>query len=293
MASIKKSHPQNVPGSLFVDTTCIDCGTCFHLGPNLFREARDDKSFVTKQPETKSEWQDAKRAILSCPTNSIGVKDAPEEFKMLGTGLPLLISDDVYYLGYTSRNSFGASSYLIKRKDGNILVDSPRYHPWLVAALESLGGVKKMFLSHQDDVADHKLFNAHFHCDRIIHEDDVTSDTEKVEVILSGEETIQLAPDLQIIMTPGHTKGHMCLLYKEKFLFTGDHIFVDQEHHMLQASKGVCWYSWPVQIQSVEKILKKNYEWVLPGHGGWGHFPNETMKSAIQNLLREMNFRNL
>lgn len=291
MASIKKSHPKNAPGSLYVDTTCIDCGTCFHLAPTIFRENHDDKSVVMKQPENKDEWQKAKQAILSCPTNSIGVQNAPEIFKQLGTGLPVHIAEGVYYLGYTSRNSFGASSYLIKRDEGNILVDSPRYHPWLVQELEKLGGVQKMFLSHQDDVADHKLFCAHFKCERMIHEDEVTADTENVETILKGDGDIQLAKDLTIIMTPGHTKGSMCLLYKDKFLFTGDHLFVDHSHKILLASKGVCWYSWEEQIHSVEKLLKKNYEWILPGHGGWGHFSHS--HQAIQQLLKEMKFRNL
>jgi glyoxylase-like metal-dependent hydrolase (beta-lactamase superfamily II)/ferredoxin len=286
MAQVKKSHPKNVPGPLFVDTTCIDCGTCFHLGPDIFRETRDDKSAVIKQPASNRDWQEAKRAILSCPTNSIGVKDAPEEFKVLSPGLPLLIADHVFYLGYTSRNSFGASSYLIQRPEGNILVDSPRYHPWLVEALEKLGGVKKMFLSHQDDVADHKLFAAHFGCERIIHADEVTSDTENVETIVSGVDAIELDDDLKIIMTPGHTKGHMCLLFQHKFLFTGDHIFVDQEHHLLQASKGVCWYSWEAQIQSVEKLSQEKLEWILPGHGGWGHFPDQAIKIDLKNLLK-------
>lgn len=291
MAVFKKSHPKNVPGSLFVDTSCIDCGTCFHLGPTLFRENHDDKSVVMKQPENKNEWQNAKQSILSCPTNSIGVQNPPEIFKQLGAGLPIHIAEEVYYLGYTARNSFGASSYLIKRPEGNVLVDSPRYHPWLIGELEKLGGVQKMFLTHQDDVADHKLFCAHFKCERIIHEEEITSDTESVEIILHGEEDVSLGKDLVAVMTPGHTKGSMCLLYRDKFLFTGDHLFVDQAHHILEASKGVCWYSWDEQIQSVEKLLKKNYEWILPGHGGWGLFSHS--HQAIQLLLREMKFRNI
>src|SRR5688572_9228930 len=113
MASVEKIHPQSVPGSLFVDTTCIDCGTCFHLGPSIFEEARDDRSFVRAQPATPREWVEAKRAMVSCPTNSIGVTEAPPEFREAPVSLPLLIAENVYYCGYTSRESFGASSYFI------------------------------------------------------------------------------------------------------------------------------------------------------------------------------------
>lgn len=293
MASFEQAHPKNVPGSLFVDTTCIDCETCYHLGPSLFSEYYDDKSVVSKQPESVLEWQKAKRAIISCPTNSIGVRGAPLEFRLLESGLPLQIADGVYYLGHTSKKSFGASSYLIKRDEGNIMVDSPRYHSMLVKELESMGGVKKMFLTHQDDVADHAHFHSHFQCERILHVDDVTAETKEVEIQLQGKGPVQLDHDLKIIVTPGHTKGHMCLLYKNKFLFTGDHIFVNQVNQTLSASKGVCWYSWSLQLSSVEKLAQETFEWVLPGHGGWGHFPQGTVKQAMTNLIKEMHFKEL
>jgi glyoxylase-like metal-dependent hydrolase (beta-lactamase superfamily II)/ferredoxin len=285
MANIKNAHPLNVEGSLFTDTTCIDCGTCFHLGPEIFHEQLD-KSVVVKQPHGPKEWQLAKRAILSCPTNSIGVKGAPEDYKFLGTGLPFEIDQEVYYLGYTSRDSFGASAYLIKRPEGNILVDSPRFHPWLVKEIEAMGGVKFMFLTHQDDVADHQQFHDHFQAQRIIHAKDLSEDTAECEIILQGEESIQFEADLKIIMTPGHSKGHMNLLYKNMFLFTGDHIFVDQDLNTLTSSRGVCWYSWPEQIRSTEKLLSEKFQWVLPGHGGWGYFGVE---GAIQNLKSLIN----
>lgn len=288
MASYQKSHPLNMPGPLFTDTTCIDCGTCYHLGPGFFHENEsDDKSVVMRQPTEPSEWLQAKRAILSCPTNSIGVRNPPEEFKTLGTGLPLEITRGVFYLGYTSRNSFGATSYLLRRDEGNVMVDSPRFHPLLVNELEKLGGLKYMFLSHQDDVADHALFHEHFGCERIIHKDDLTSGTAGCEIILDGSGPVQLDSDLKIIMTPGHTRGHMNLLFKNLFLFTGDHLFVDQEKEEITASQGVCWYSWPQQIQSTEKLLTEEFEWILPGHGGWGYFGSET-KAKLQKLLTRM-----
>ena len=283
MANLQHSHPLNIPGPLFTDTTCIDCGTCYHLGPELFRENSDDKSIVTKQPETAEEWQEAKRAILSCPTNSIGVHEAPHKFKELPAGLPLKISDNVYYLGYTSKDSFGATSYFIQGP--NILVDSPKFHPWLVKALEEMGGVKTMFLSHQDDVADHAKFNEHFGCERIIHKDDLTSDTKESEKILEGEGPWDLGDSLKIIATPGHTKGHLNLLYQDKYLFTGDHLFV--ENDSIRASKGVCWYSWAEQVKSIEKLQHEKFEWVLPGHGGWGFFgvkAQEKLKELIASM---------
>src|SRR5437868_3505788 len=168
MASRNRIHPNNVSGSLFVDLTCIDCGTCFHLGPSLFEEASDEKSFVKGQPVTHEEWVEAKRAILSCPTNSIGVMDPPREFREAKVLLPMLISDNVYYCGYTSKDSFGASSFLIERAEGNVMIDSPRFNSNLANEIEAMGGISTMILTHIDDVADHEKWHQHFGCERII-----------------------------------------------------------------------------------------------------------------------------
>ena len=285
MANIQKAHLQNVLGSLFVDTTCIDCSTCFHLAPEIFQELADGKSVVKHQPHGPKEWLLAKRAILSCPTSSIGVSVAPQEFNHLGSGLPFEISEGVFYCGYTSRHSFGASSYLIVRSEGNVLVDSPRFNSQLVKEIEALGGVRYMFLTHQDDVADHKKFHKFFNCERIIHHDEINPDTQDCEIQLNGSESYLLASDLKIIMTPGHTIGHMNLLYKEKFLFTGDHLFVNPDSGQVRASKSYCWYSWAEQIKSLEKLTQEKFEWILPGHGGWGYFGVEGSHYKIKELV--------
>lgn len=286
MANLEKSHPENIPGPLFTDTTCIDCGTCYHLGPSLFHEFDDEKSVVIQQPVTDEEWLQAKRAILSCPTSSIGVTTPPKIFSTLPPGLPMPITDRVFYLGYTSPQSFGATSYLIRRSQGNILVDSPRYNPQLVKELEQLGGVEYMFLSHEDDVADHEKFQAHFNLKRIIHRDAVSSDTKDSELILEGSDDFILAEDVRILMTPGHTKGHMVLVFDEEYLFTGDHLFVEGEK--LMASRSVCWYSWEEQIRSVEKLQALKVEWILPGHGGWSYFGRQKIQGELENLLNDM-----
>lgn len=200
----KLRHPANVSGPLFADSTCIDCGTCYHFAPELFQEEAQ-ASFVHKQPDSIVEWQRAKNALLSCPTNSIGVKNAPLEFQSTPDSLPQIITEDIYYCGYTARSSFGASSYLIVRPEGNILVDSPKYNTQLVKKLQALGGVTKMLLTHRDDVADHAKFAAHFNCKRVIHQFEVNKDTLGCETILAGEGDWEVAPELKAIFTPGHT----------------------------------------------------------------------------------------
>jgi hypothetical protein len=62
----------------------------------------------------------------------------------------------VYHNGYHSRASYGAASYLVVRDGGNVMVDSPRYFGPLEQKIRALGGIEYMFLSHEDDVADHE-----------------------------------------------------------------------------------------------------------------------------------------
>src|SRR5262245_58503827 len=130
-----------------------------------------------------------------------------------------------------------------------------------------MGGVRWMFLTHRDDVADHEKWAARFKTERIMHHDDVTRRTEDIERVLSGNDSVQLDEDFIAIPTPGHTRGHTVLLYRNRYLFTGDHLWWSPSYQSLHASASVCWYSWPEQTASVERLLEYEFEWVLPGHG--------------------------
>lgn len=283
MAKFELKNKQSVPGPLFVDTTCIDCETCFHIAPDIFAE-KEHLSVVTRQPENLQEWQKSKEAMLSCPTNSIGVKDAPVMFGDAVVRLPRPIVDGIYFCGFTSKDSYGATSYLIRHPQGNILVDSPRFNAQLVKEIELMGGIDLMFLTHQDDVADHQKYHDHFKCKRVIHRDDVQEGTQNCEVILENDEPTILKSNLIAIPTPGHTKGHMCLLFLDRFLFTGDHLFYNRNSNTIYASKNVNWYSWDEQLRSNKKLLDYHFDWIFPGHGGWVHADSEKLKDDINRI---------
>ena len=73
MANRNEKNPGNVPGPFYVDTTCIDCDMCRELAPGTFR--RDDDlgvSIVFQQPLNDEERAQAREAMESCPTNTIG-----------------------------------------------------------------------------------------------------------------------------------------------------------------------------------------------------------------------------
>ncbi|MGB3613800.1 MAG: MBL fold metallo-hydrolase [Elainellaceae cyanobacterium] len=284
MAHLTQRRPENISGDLYVDSSCIDCDTCRWMAPNIFNR-QGEQSAVYCQPQTDDERQKALQALLSCPTASIGTVKPPADIKTVQQQFPLPITDNVYHCGYHSEKSFGAASYFIQRPEGNILVDSPRFTPPLVKQLEALGGVQYLYLTHRDDVADHQKFHDHFGCDRILHEDDITSGTSSIERSLIGDEAITLAPDLIVIPVPGHTKGHTVLLYNNTILFTGDHLAWSPRLNQLYGFHRHCWHSWPQLKQSMQKLTEYSFEWVLPGHGRQYHSDRATMAAAMQTCL--------
>jgi glyoxylase-like metal-dependent hydrolase (beta-lactamase superfamily II)/ferredoxin len=267
MAQIERRLTQNVEGDFYVDESCIDCDACRQIAPETFRD-HGGQSSVGRQPDTREEIHRALMAVVACPTASIGTT-SHRNAREAARAFPTQVFANVFFCGFTSEASFGAWSYLIVRRPedgGNILVDSPRFAGPLVKRLEEMGGVALMFLSHRDDIADHAKFARHFHCPRVMHREDGAPRL-GIEHATEGEAPVALGPDLLCIPTPGHTRGHQVLLYREEALFTGDHLAWSPERGTLVAFRDACWYSWAVQTRSMERLLAFPFAWVLPGHG--------------------------
>ncbi len=284
MADLHAILPGNVAGNFFVDDTCIGCDLCRQIAPESFRH-EDEQSVVYRQPEGDSEVRAVEMSILTCPTGSIGTREKTD-FREARRSYPEVVEDNVHFCGFASRDSFGASSYLIVRPEGNVLVDSPRFARPLVRRIEELGGVSTMFLSHRDDVADHERFHAHFGCDRIIHTHEGRA--VRAEIFLDGTTPVELDPDLTAIPTPGHTRGHAVLLYDNRFLFTGDHLAWSPNYRHLIAFRRHNWYSWPETIRSMARLLDHRFEWVLPGHGRRAHYPAPLMHQKVAECVEWM-----
>ena len=159
--------------------------------------------------------------------------------------------------------------------------------PAIIRPSFTMGGVNQMLLTHKDDVADHELFRKRFNCQRLMHADDGAARL-GVEQVIRGEEPVQLDDDLLVIPTPGHTRGHVVYLYKNKFLFTGDHLAWSPVRQTLTAFRSVAWYSWPEQTRSMEKLLSYEFEWVLPGHGDMHHGDAHTMHAHLERCVSWM-----
>ena len=265
MARTDLRHPANAAGDWFVDTRCIDCGTCREIAPDLFGDA-GGYSFVTAQPDGGGDI-DAWLAAQACPTSSIGTLSRrarpgrlyPREIES-GSG--------VWDLGYCSEDSFGASAWLAVRPAGNVLVDSPRFTEALAAPIASMGGIAHVVLTHRDDVADAARWAERFGARTWIHHDDRSAAPAATDLIEGLGDTV-IGPGLVAIPVPGHTKGSVLFLLDERYLFTGDSLAWSHDRHELTAFRGACWHSWSAQTESLARLAGSahRFAWVLPGHG--------------------------
>jgi glyoxylase-like metal-dependent hydrolase (beta-lactamase superfamily II)/ferredoxin len=287
MADSAKRLDSNVAGNFYVDGTCINCDTCRQLAPKTFEEV-GEFSAVFSQPENEDHTHRAYQALLACPVGSIGTEQSePSLVKAAMASFPLHLDDGVSYCGFNSEKSFGANSFFIEHPDGNWLVDSPRYIKHLVEAFERRGGLARIFLTHEDDVADAGKYAAHFGAKRIIHRADAEAMPD-AEWVVDETDDVELSPGFLAVPVPGHTAGSMALLYREKFLFTGDHLWWNPQLKSLGAPTRLVWRK-RVLVDSIQKLLDYRFEWVLAGHGDRVRLSAEEMREHVRALAARRN----
>ena len=286
MAKLTERRPENVAGDFYVDSSCIDCDTCRWMAPHTF-ERRGSMSATHHQPTTPEEQVEALQALVACPTASIGTLSKHAMGDVLAS-FPLPVSENVSHCGYHDESSFGAASHLIQRPAGNVLVDAPRFSRPLVKRLEAMGGVRTMFLTHRDDVGDHEKFREHFECERVLHRADARGTLLDVERLLEGTQPERLDEELLVIPVPGHTQGSCVLLYRDTYLFSGDHVAWSDALGQVYAFRRACWYDWDVQVESMKRLLAYEFEWILPGHGRRCRFGTGRMRVEMERAVRWM-----
>ena len=154
--------------------------------------------------------------------------------------------------------SFGSCVYLLKIENKLILIDSSskEAQTGLLNDLEELyikpEQINVIILTHNhwDHIENINIFeNAKIYGDE--------KDFKDEEILDFGSLKIK---EIEIIKTPGHTKGSVCFLY-EDILFSGDTIFHD----------GIGRTDLPTSSpenmkKSLEKLKKINYKILCPGH---------------------------
>lgn len=289
MANPAKRAAENVAGDFFVDRTCIDCDACRQIAPDVFLD-HGGASSVYRQPASAEATRRALMALVACPTGSIGVAPGKYDARAGIAAFPSHIAEDVYFCGFTAEASFGAWSYLVVRpseRGGNVLIDSPRFAAALVRRIGAMGGIRAMLLTHSDDIADHDRYARRFGATRFMHKADGATRL-GVERVIEGDACVRVDDDIVAIPVPGHTRGSMMFLYRNKFLFTGDSLAWSPEAGTLTASKDYTWYSWKEQTRSLDKLSNYNFEWVLPGHGRIGHSGPDEMRAHLRRCVARM-----
>ena len=73
MADLTRRYSDNVAGPWYVDDSCIDCNMCRVTAPHHFeRNDLGRYTYVTKQPDSETEWALCQQALEECPVNAIG-----------------------------------------------------------------------------------------------------------------------------------------------------------------------------------------------------------------------------
>lgn len=70
--------------------------------------------------------------------------------------------------------------------------------------------------------------------------------------------------DIKVINTPGHTPGHVCLLYKD-VMFVGD-LFRTKNGEIIHGPSFANWNS-SILKESIAKIEGYDFKWICPAHG--------------------------
>ncbi len=284
VARIDQRDDRNAEGPWFVDTRCIDCGTCRELVPELFGHA-GDQSVVAVQPGGPEAEHRAWLAAEACPTRSIGRNPrTPRPAELY----PLEVDGPVFDLGHTSDASFGATSYLVLRPDGNLMVDAPRFTRTLARPLDALGGVAQVLLTHRDDVADAPRWAERYGARVWIHEADAVAAPFATD-LLQGEEPVLIVRGVVAVPVPGHTKGSVAFSVDGTWLFTGDSLAWSHDRQDLIAFRDACWYSWTEQTRSLGRLGDAvNFSWVLPGHGARVRLEPEAAHRRLVALVGRM-----
>lgn len=158
-----------------------------------------------------------------------------------------------------SFKEFGSHVYLIKIDSDNILIDTSS-----IANKDKLVEyLKKLNLTPKDIT---KIFFTHCHWDHTggfgLYENAKFYGNRKdfgINLINPKKSKIK---EFKIINTPGHSKGGICILYKN-ILFTGDTLFHRNTIGITHIPGG----SKKEMEKSLKKLAKLNYDILAPGHG--------------------------
>lgn len=150
----------------------------------------------------------------------------------------------------------------------NILVDCPPWTPETAEFLQQRGGVRWLFLTHRNAIADVGAIQAELGCEVVIQEQEAYLLPEIPTQVFQRE--IQLGDRAVGFWTPGHSPGSACLYWAGEggILFSGRHLLPNPQGELapLRTSKT---FHWPRQLRSVQTVIDrfnaKTLSYICPG----------------------------
>lgn len=270
----------NAPGAFFVDAACIDCSRCTSGAPEVFAPAEGGgHARVLRQPEGPEALRLAREALAACPVGAIGEDGAR------ALPAPRRLLADLYALGAFTGPG-GALGYLVRTPAGNVAIDPPPLGPEAARALEALGDLRFVLLTHLDDPEsawEAERYRAHFGAFVWAPEPDagawaLAPEPEAPEALASA--------GLGLLAAPGHTAGSRAVLWARHggVLFTGDALTADPAG-LLEAPRYEGTWDFARQLASARALLADaRWAHAAPGRAAGplpaGYVPNARRKLA-------------
>jgi glyoxylase-like metal-dependent hydrolase (beta-lactamase superfamily II) len=199
---------------------------------------------------------------------------------------PQAIWNDIFAFP-PNRETLGGTAYLIVENDGNILIDCPPWNEDIQQFLQSLSGVKWLFLTHRGAIGKTKELQKTLNCQVVIQEQEAYLLPEVP--LTSFQDEITLSPTVQVIWTPGHSPGSACLYYRDHggVLFSGRHLLPNQQGEPMPLRTAKTFH-WRRQISSIEKILQlftpDTLQYICPGANAGFLRGQKVIEQAYQQL---------
>ncbi|MFF1905166.1 MBL fold metallo-hydrolase [Kitasatospora sp. NPDC058218] len=265
----------------YVDDRCFNCDVARQLAPDLIHE-RGGRSEVVRPPRDEAELGQLYAAAHACPTRSVRFGHRPLDPNR--DPFPLALDDGLLLCGHTSRHTAGANSYLLRRPDGYLMVDTPRFTEPLAARFEALGPVTDVLLTHRDHAAHGRAYADRFGARLWIHEGDLDAAPD-ADRVLRGREPVEIAAGVVAHPFPGHTLGSVVYLADDRYCFSGDSFYWSRTTGDLEVAAGVTWYSIEELAASLARgVGRLRFEWLLPGHGDRRRMPADEAARRLRAL---------
>ena len=110
----------------------------------------------------------------------------------------------------------------------------------------------------------------------------------QVDIILEDNQVF--TPDLKVIHLEGHTKGNICLLFKEEVLLAGDSVMGKNALNPVMGPKelnppmATASMDQEKAVRNLKKLLNYEFEIILPSHG---EPVKENAKEKLKTLIEE------